>query len=578
MNDEEGSIGHIWRGFGKSVIITPIHEIRKVKRVALGQSHSLILTEDGEVYGVGSNTHGQLGIGHASGQGFDEPIKIEALQEKFVKDVACGPRHSGAILGTGEVYMWGNNENGQCGIDEKQVSVPQRVVFERCQEDCVHGKKRWTDVIVITYISCGDLHTAALSDKNEIWIWGSGTALGLINVGQTNGPNRLDFFHGKKALSVVCGGNHTLAIISSNVIETPADNDVSSDLLCPWCNVEMFSRSFGNCDDSPICPLGLPIQSPPSSQTEKLFQLEEEFLKDLKNERLSQNLTEDGGVLSHSRNESVEFQNVDLSPSGLPAAGKDGESLDTKSVASADESNESAKIPVSAALKAKILRSMSESGVGTKILATAKSIEIATSEVVKLRSRSESIAEGCEINADECVAVEENKQDAKDNSDGTTPELRPKSGSLIDAQSAKEYLAQRLSGIASAMSPSALTNSKEPVFVYEATTEALRQNVGTLTNMVMSGVVSGVKNTVDRFGFVSRHLSKDYDVHSASSSLDGDENGEFEIIDSDLVYMTYSPQLTKKMSFSARAQSLKTELKRKMSRSSRVGRLSLIHI
>lgn len=36
----------------------------KVKQVACGVFYTLILTEDGDVYGMGNNKYAQLGLGH----------------------------------------------------------------------------------------------------------------------------------------------------------------------------------------------------------------------------------------------------------------------------------------------------------------------------------------------------------------------------------------------------------------------------------------------------------------------------------------------------------------------------------
>ena len=36
---------------------------KKIKKIAAGASHSLCLTERGDVYSCGRNAHGQLGLG-----------------------------------------------------------------------------------------------------------------------------------------------------------------------------------------------------------------------------------------------------------------------------------------------------------------------------------------------------------------------------------------------------------------------------------------------------------------------------------------------------------------------------------
>lgn len=50
-----------------------------VVQVATGHFHSIILTNAGEVYTCGSNSHGQLGIGVANGPNQTKPVLVELL-------------------------------------------------------------------------------------------------------------------------------------------------------------------------------------------------------------------------------------------------------------------------------------------------------------------------------------------------------------------------------------------------------------------------------------------------------------------------------------------------------------------
>ena len=61
-----------------------------IKQVACGESHSAILTASGHLYMMGSNSHGQLGIGDAciesfvgisSGQCAPAPCLVESLRD-----------------------------------------------------------------------------------------------------------------------------------------------------------------------------------------------------------------------------------------------------------------------------------------------------------------------------------------------------------------------------------------------------------------------------------------------------------------------------------------------------------------
>ena len=72
--------------------------------------------------------------------------------------ITCGSDHTVALTKKGEVFTWGLNNNGQLGHgDRKPRTVPTKVAG--------------LDWLVITQISCGYQHTAALTGKGELLTW-----------------------------------------------------------------------------------------------------------------------------------------------------------------------------------------------------------------------------------------------------------------------------------------------------------------------------------------------------------------------------------------------------------------------
>ncbi|KAK0179955.1 hypothetical protein PV327_005649 [Microctonus hyperodae] len=136
--------------------------------VACGSHHSLALTEDGEVYGWGQNTCGQVGSGISTNQ--NTPRKINSgLTGKKIVQIYCGQTSSMAVTNNGEVYAWGNNSVGQLGIGSyiNQLS-PQRVTG-------LVG-------VVIEKVVCGYSHTMALTDEGDLYVWG-GNGYGQLGLG-----------------------------------------------------------------------------------------------------------------------------------------------------------------------------------------------------------------------------------------------------------------------------------------------------------------------------------------------------------------------------------------------------------
>lgn len=87
-----------------------------VTKAACGLHHSIFLTKDGSLYSSGFNDNGQLGLGDKLHR--NSPYIVSALENEKVVDVACGYYHTLAMLDKGDVYSFGRNDKGQCGIED----------------------------------------------------------------------------------------------------------------------------------------------------------------------------------------------------------------------------------------------------------------------------------------------------------------------------------------------------------------------------------------------------------------------------------------------------------------------------
>lgn len=91
--------------------------IKGVVQVSSGAEHMLILTIEGEVYGYGSNSCGQLGLGYKT------KIKTFEMIPDFtnVIKIATGSYHSLIMTADEKVYSFGQNNKGQLGLGSKKV-------------------------------------------------------------------------------------------------------------------------------------------------------------------------------------------------------------------------------------------------------------------------------------------------------------------------------------------------------------------------------------------------------------------------------------------------------------------------
>lgn len=109
---------------------------QKVRQVALGQDHTVVVTEKGDVYTFGMNRFGQLGHPPDPGQptGKTEKEDIQATPKRVVnvlkKEVVLGAaasRWHTAVFTSDTIFTWGAN-HGQLGYSGQQIQyTPRRV-------------------------------------------------------------------------------------------------------------------------------------------------------------------------------------------------------------------------------------------------------------------------------------------------------------------------------------------------------------------------------------------------------------------------------------------------------------------
>lgn len=101
--------------------------------VALGQDHTLVLTNTGEVLSWGLNRFSQLGYVVETLVGtVEEPIqasprKVGGMRGKFVQGIAACKTAS-VCWTTSEVYSWGTN-NGQLGNQCWEILKEEKLII-----------------------------------------------------------------------------------------------------------------------------------------------------------------------------------------------------------------------------------------------------------------------------------------------------------------------------------------------------------------------------------------------------------------------------------------------------------------
>jgi len=115
---------------GAEPVPTPVHALSDldIKQIACGEDFSLFLTKDGNVYSCGASDFGQTGHGRTSRYSLS-PEKIHMLEKHNITRMACGQYHSLICTEEGDVYSWGFNKDGQLGHgDNFHRHTPSKII------------------------------------------------------------------------------------------------------------------------------------------------------------------------------------------------------------------------------------------------------------------------------------------------------------------------------------------------------------------------------------------------------------------------------------------------------------------
>ncbi|CAF4495428.1 unnamed protein product [Rotaria magnacalcarata] len=124
------------------------------KQISMGAEHACALTDDGIVYVWGSNDDGQCG----------QPSKVETVPtprelrlDNPINAISCGYYHTALVDENGRLLLFGNNEDRQLGrsMPDKfagpmPVSIPDKVKA----------------------VACGNQHTVVLTVNGEVLVSG----------------------------------------------------------------------------------------------------------------------------------------------------------------------------------------------------------------------------------------------------------------------------------------------------------------------------------------------------------------------------------------------------------------------
>jgi len=192
------------------VVPVAVSGIAGATAVSGGLYHTAVLLSDGTVRTFGFNVYGNLGVNDTTSR--QTPVQVFGISSSATA-VACGYYNTSILLADGTVRTFGDNRNGQLGIN-------------------VASGTRQTPVTVLnitsaTAVADGTFLTAVLLADGTVRTFGRNTygQLGIdVSGGSRQTPVQV-FGISSSAVAVACGGQHTIVLLATGTVVTFGRND-----------------------------------------------------------------------------------------------------------------------------------------------------------------------------------------------------------------------------------------------------------------------------------------------------------------------------------------------------------------
>jgi len=147
----------------------------EVDQVDGGYCHTLVKTLSGKVFSLGCGDDGQRGDSSKDIDDLNRPILNQVDLPVKVKQVAAGANHS-VILGLdGNAYSFGANDVGQCGVASDHIELGNDREGEEEGEELVKAPKKIdlpTEAGKVIHVSAGYAHTVLTTDSGLLFTFG----------------------------------------------------------------------------------------------------------------------------------------------------------------------------------------------------------------------------------------------------------------------------------------------------------------------------------------------------------------------------------------------------------------------
>lgn len=167
-------------GTGVAGLVTSPHAVDTgpmgngpIVQVAIGEHHTLFLTESGQVFACGRN-ESQCGVNIGWPLTIPHPVDVPCEQNESIVKIVCGKDHSVVLLNSGRVLVCGNNATGATGLGE---NLPEPIEFFTALPHSLFDGEKIKDVCAGVY------HTLFLTESGRVYACGQ-AAEGQLGIGR----------------------------------------------------------------------------------------------------------------------------------------------------------------------------------------------------------------------------------------------------------------------------------------------------------------------------------------------------------------------------------------------------------
>ncbi|MGX8126442.1 RCC1 domain-containing protein [Clostridioides difficile] len=161
---------------------------------------------NGELYGVGNNTKGQLGIGNTSNCYYFYPINV-----RNIKDVICGYGYNLILKKDGELLVTGDT------ISQKALNSRVSLFGEQNKFDLVNT------ITNVEKVICGSMSIFVLT-KNGKWYTTGANTYGQLGLGDEVTRDSFSIVNMDNIKEIACGTGHTIVLTNNGEVYTAGRN------------------------------------------------------------------------------------------------------------------------------------------------------------------------------------------------------------------------------------------------------------------------------------------------------------------------------------------------------------------